>query len=114
MKEPKLSSGTRGFYDGNNNFVPTGSMMGRSDKFPGDDASGADWPPLHVRKMKMVDYAYDNGGAYWGGGDPRIGWMYIAYDKKNTINLFTRAIDRRTAIINFLIAHPKAKFLNQS
>jgi hypothetical protein len=47
--------------------------------------------------MKMSPCgAYDEGGTYWGCGDPQIGYMYVAEDGEGR-QAFLRARDREHA-----------------
>ena len=69
--------------------------MGRSTLI--DDCSA--FVRLHLYRMRLVDGDYDNGGAYWGGGNAVVGWMYHAYDvfPAPTTQLFVRARSREEA-----------------
>lgn len=65
-----------------------GAPMGRYNVY--------DWPEekLHLRRVPMSGCgAYDQGGAYWGLGDP----PYVAYNRKGTICVFVRAYCRDAA-----------------
>lgn len=119
-KQPQLPDGSTGFYNKHNERVVTGSQMGRRDsdleREKGDDPFP--WF-VHLQRMKMSPCgAYDNGGAYWGVGDRRIGWMYIAFNDDRypaipEIRLFVRAIDRRSAMMELHNRyHGKLKFHN--
>ena len=50
--------------------------------------------------MKMEDLAYDDGGAYWGMDDHRIGFMYIA--QGDDVLAFVRAKNRELAKMEIL------------
>ena len=109
---PKLSSGTKGFTNEHGEFVCTGSYMGRADVLPEE---GEDWPRLHLLRMDMSSCgAYDYAGAYWGSGDHKIGWMYMAVDKDNQVNIFVRATTRVKAMLQVEQKYPKANFIRRS
>lgn len=64
---------------------------------------------FHLRRMKLYDYGcYDEGGAYWGSGDP----MYYAYgDGPKFVNeMFIRAKDRQDAKNQVLAEFEHATF----
>lgn len=72
---------------------------------------------VHLNLMPMVDYAYDKGGAYWGGPTAQTGWMYRAWyygeDEDGDlvhIEMFIRALNRRAAKLAVLEEFPKARF----
>ena len=71
-----------------------GAPMGRADTLP-DDLE--DEVELFVAQMPLVDGDYDEGGAYWGGGDHKIGWMFCAYSTDNRIQVFARALTAQLA-----------------
>lgn len=53
---------------------------------------------LHLQRLRLVDYAYDTGGAYWGMGEP----LYCAFSTNKTkndppIRVFVRAKTREEA-----------------
>jgi hypothetical protein len=69
-----------------------GASMGRSNQKEGTPER------LHLQRLRMVDQAYDTGGAYWGMGTP----LYCAFSPEDTenevpIRLFLRATDRHEA-----------------
>lgn len=69
-----------------------GAPMGRSNRIPKDiDTAGK----LYLEKLRWVDGAYDQGGAYWGMGNP----IYRASGESETeqVEIFVRAIDREDA-----------------
>lgn len=67
---------------------------------------------FHLYRMPMVDGAYDTGGAYWGAGDYRIGWMYHAYGEGPEFRneCFVRARSREAAKVAVRSLFPNAKF----
>lgn len=85
MRYPTLSSGV----------TRHGSQMGRPNVEVEPDTGAR----FHLYRMPMSDFCYDSGGAYWGVGDNRSGWMYHAYsDGPDGGNeCFVRAISRETA-----------------
>ena len=54
---------------------------------------------FHLYRMPMVDGCYDTGGAYWGTGSNKLGYMYHAYgDGPQFVNqCFVRARSRNEA-----------------
>lgn len=120
-KQPQLSSGLTGFWNEQKEWVCTGSQMGRRDSDLDRTESEEDPHPwfVHLQRMETSPCgAYDNGGAYWGCGDRKIGFMYIAFNRPSdkgvpTIRLFQRAIDRRSAMMQLHHRYPgKLKFHN--
>lgn len=65
--------------------------------------------PCRIERMTMVDGDYDEGGAYWGAGNPGIGWMYVAEDSEGN-QAFTRGGSRDDAVREFMEHHPEADF----
>lgn len=68
--------------------------MGRRNSIP-DDISTAG--KLYLERLKFVDYDYDAGGAYWGGGAE--GNIYRASGETVTeqVEIFVSANDRAQA-----------------
>lgn len=90
-----------------------GSPMGRRDILEAPaDFNGT----LRLQLLKMVDYCYDEGGAYWGAPSPSNGWMYRAWyyaevgDDIVHIEMFIRAVTRRAAKQKVQHKFPKARF----
>lgn len=86
MKYPKLSNVCSRY----------GAPMGRNDAIEEPNAQ----MKFHLYRMPMSSCGcYDNGGAYWGAGDHKIGFMYHAYgygpEFKN--EMFVRAKSREDA-----------------
>ena len=98
MRHPKLPRVT-GKY---------GAPMGRSSTVVDTDIP----VKFYLYRMPMVDYNYDNGGAYWGGGDRIIGWMYHAYGDGPTFRneCFVRAASRAKAKEEVKELFPNATF----
>ena len=119
-KQPQLPDGHHWFTNEQGERVCSGAMMGRRDSDLSNDDGEDPYPwHMHLVRMKMSPCgAYDNGGAYWGVGDRRIGWMYIAFNDDRypaipEIRLFVRAIDRRSAMMELHNRYPgKLKFHN--
>lgn len=71
---------------------------------------------IHLTLMKMVDYCYDTGGAYWGAPSAKSGWMYRAWyyadigDEVVHIEMFVRGVTRRDAKQQVQAKFPKARF----
>ena len=73
-----------------------GAPMGRRSNIPMDISTVG---KLRLERLKWVDYDYDVGGAYWGGG---LGnYIYWAYGETNTeqVDIFIRAKTRSEAKI---------------
>ena len=85
-----------------------GAPMGRQDSTEEPDE------PIrfHLYRMHMVDYAYDTGGAYWGAGDHKMGWMYHAYGEgpKFVNEMFVRARTRDEAKQKVRVRFTSARF----
>ena len=98
MKYPKLP----------NVSSARGAPMGRRDTILDPKA------PIKFRlyQMPMVDYCYDTGGAYWGAGSAKTGWMFHAYgDGPSGANeIFMRAFDREDAKEQVRAVFPNATF----
>ncbi len=86
-----------------------GATMGRRDNIPSDIHTVG---KLHLVRMRMVDGAYDTGGAYWGCGHPLTGYMYWAYGETETeqVDIFIRAQQRHHAKELIKKQIPQAKF----
>lgn len=67
---------------------------------------------FRLYRMPMYDYCYDSGGAYWGMGDRRIGWMYHAYadGPYGRNECFVRATSREKAKDKVREVFPNARF----
>jgi len=68
---------------------------------------------FHLQELPLVDYDYDKGGAYWGSGSLKSGWMYRAYCDTfpdNPVDLFIRATSRDAAKAQVLATYPNAVF----
>ena len=69
-----------------------GASMGRRNQTDGKPET------LHLQELRMVELAYDTGGAYWGMGEP----IYCAFSPVDTENeypvqVFVRAATREEA-----------------
>lgn len=99
MKYPKLS----------NACTERGASMGRQNSVMEPDQS----IKFHLYKMPMSACGcYDNGGAYWGAGSDKHGWMWHARGEgPNYWNeVFIRATTRDGAKATVRGHFPKAKF----
>lgn len=99
MKYPKLSKG----------YSERGADMGRRNSVMEPDEP----IKFHLYRMPMSACGcYDNGGAYWGAGDHRIGWMYHARGEgPNYWNeVFVRATSREDAKAKVREHFKRAKF----
>ena len=83
-----------------NEWVCTGSQMGRKDKFPASVA-----PKLKLRRLPFVDGCYDRWGAYWGA--PANVWL--AWDDEET-QLFRRGDCRNNVKSQIKKEWPMARF----
>jgi len=87
---------------------PRGAAMGRCNEVHDRDQ------PIKLRlyRMPMIDHDYDQGGAYWGAGNAKVGFMYHAFgDGQKFVNeVFVRAVDRQKAKEEVLRQLPKARF----
>lgn len=92
-----------------------GAPMGRQSRIAVDDPETFD-KRIHLVQLRMVDGDYDEGGAYWGAGDRRIGWMYRAYywdpkcESEQQIDYFLRATGREDAKSKLREELPNVKF----
>jgi hypothetical protein len=64
-------------------------------------------PRLYIRRAKWVDYAYDEGATYWGGGDP----IFAAFTYSGSYVEYTRAKNEAEARAAFLASMPGALFV---
>lgn len=85
------------FADVNSQY---GAPMGRREYFEEDII------PCRCFRVRMVDGAYDDGGAYWGCGVP----LYAAI--ADGVQIFTRARSRKTAKEEFRKRYETIKFKN--
>jgi hypothetical protein len=90
-----------------------GAPRGRSDNF---NLEYKDLPlKFFVVHMRMVDWDYDEGGAYWGGGLP-LDQMYRAQSdgchplEEELQEMFMRAGTREQAKKKVVERYPNAKF----
>lgn len=86
-----------------------GASMGRDNVIEERDQ------PIKFRLYRMPMSscgAYDSGGAYWGCGSFRTGWMWHAFgDGAKFVNeMFVRAIDRDAAKAQVRAIFPQATF----
>ena len=95
-----LPKGTTGFYNERNEWVCTGSQMGRPDV-----GSLLTHPKLRLQRLPFVDGCYDRWGAYWGG--PANVWC--AWDEEGT-RLFRRGDSRDEVKRKILAEYPHARF----
>jgi hypothetical protein len=114
MKIPKLSSGIQYGIDAAGNRICTGAQMGRRNSLPADRNATV---KLALRKLKLVDYDYDQGGAYWGFTKGTaiyraFGWVNHGETNEETVEMFVRAKSRRDAKDQVLESLPEARFFN--
>lgn len=103
---PWMAKGTTGFYNAANEWVCTGSIMGRCDTMhPGNECA-----PLRLQRVPFVDQCYDRGGAYWGS--PANLWCAWGDDcEGEQVHVFVRADSREAAKREITAKFPDAKFL---
>jgi len=68
----KLSKGTTGFFNDRNEWICTGSQMGRREMLPENTGEPI---KLYLQRLNLTDGGYDGGGAYWGSGKT----LYMAF-----------------------------------
>ena len=106
MKPPFALPGQTGFFNDRNEWVCTGSMMGRKDSLPTDPRLPC---KLHLRRVPMSPCGcYDQGGAYWGSGTPL--WCAWGENELETVSTFVRASNRAMARAAVLHVLPSARF----
>lgn len=74
--------------------------MGRSSH-----GSAAEVRKPRARRVRLDSGGYDNGGAYWGTGEP----LYQVYDADGEFTTFVRAHTRDEAFAKAGVARPKTK-----
>lgn len=105
MKKLKLPSGSTGFYNDKNEWVCTGSMMGRRNILPEFPAKPH---KLRLVRLRWVDSDYDQGGAYWGNtGRDSVYWA-----EGEECRVFVRAVNRAEAKAKVRELVPGATFYN--
>ncbi len=111
---PKLPNGTTGFYNERNEWVCTGSQMGRRDTLP-ENRNGA--IKLRMVRLRWTSGDYDEGGTYWGAPSarsPMFTWIYRAMGEMDgeefTTEIFTRAGSRVEAKAKVRALLPMATF----
>jgi hypothetical protein len=95
-----LPKGTTGFYNDKNEWVCTGSQMGRRNVLPAQTS-----PKLRLQRLPFVDGCYDRWGAYWGS--PANVWC--AWDDEGT-QLFIRGETRYSVKAEIKKNLPQARF----
>lgn len=78
-----------------------GAPMGRRNFNPETDDQR-----FYLQRVRFVDYDYDAGGAYWGGGTPLYRWV----SEDHTGEGFVRAKSRSEAKVAILEDYPSARF----
>lgn len=112
-----LPSGTTGFFNEHNEWVCTGSQMGRRNVLPDDPGKPC---KLHLQRLRLRDGAcYDSGGAYWG--QPNNMWIAFTCHHVHSpvqmetqlipsLQVYVRADNRLTAKQLVRKQLPNAKF----
>jgi hypothetical protein len=103
-----LPSGTTGFFNEANQWVGTGSRMGRQSW----RGHGIDPTPVKctMRKLRWVDGGYDEQGAYWGRTPgTHIYWCNFDIGDTNE-DIFVRAESRDDAKEQVRVKLPNARF----
>ena len=102
-----LPSGTAGFHNDSNQWVCTGSRMGRTS-WRGHDADST--VKCTIRKLRWVDGGYDEQGAYWGHTPgTHIYWCNFDIGDTNE-DIFVRAESRQDAKDQVRKQLPNARF----
>lgn len=109
-KEPPLASGLRYMRNRDGSRTCLGALMGRKDNPPEPEDEDEPWPKFRLFRMNMIDRNYDRGGAYWGSGDHKVGFMYRACDPDGVWNIFVRARTREEARDLLYKKYPKIRF----
>lgn len=91
-----------------------GAQMGRPNSLPNNPNACI---KLNMQKLQWIDYDYDRGGAYWGGGSgDNIYWAYGEESNTgynfNEVEIFVRAKSRNEAKEKVRELVPNAKFFN--
>lgn len=85
-----------------------GAPMGRRDTMPDDTQSPI---RLSLVRLPWVDYDYDAGGAYWGGGSGDHIYRAVGDAKDVVAEVFVRASSREGAKALIVQKLPAASFL---
>lgn len=107
MNALKLPSGVTGFFNDSNEWVATGSQMGRRNELPEDTNEPV---KLRMERLQFVDGDYDKWGAYWGANG--CNHVYCAWGdgEKTQVRVFVRSITRDEAKILIREILPNATF----
>lgn len=90
-----------------------GAGMGRRNRFPPESDGFKKTDPIKLRLQRLVltdGRCYDSGGAYWGAGSAKRGWIYCAFSDDNTVQVFLRAVTRHDAKMQVRAELPAATF----
>lgn len=90
----KLPSGATGFYNDQNQWVCTGSQMGRRNILPENRSEPC---KLRLERLRFVDGDYDQWGAYWGNNGCNSVWCAWGDCEEIQAFVFVRAISRNEA-----------------
>lgn len=105
MNKPILPNGIHYLYGVNGEKICLGSMTGRANHYPAWEES--DSLKLRMVKLRINSGGYDEGGAYFGQGNP----IYWTFDDNDT-SIFFRAKNRLDAKRIIRQTLPNAKFYN--
>jgi hypothetical protein len=81
-----------------------GAPMGRGSAH----STEAQSPKLRMARVRLDNGGYDNGGAYWGHGEP----LYHVESENGEIDYFVRGYDRERAKREVRAKYPTARFYN--
>ncbi len=84
-------------------YSARGSDMGRRDIMPADLRQPI---KLQMERLRWVDGDYDQGGAYWGGGNGDD--IYCAFTEE--VRIYVRAVSREHAKAEVRLQLPAARF----
>lgn len=96
MAELQLSKG----------YSKYGAQMGRRSQTPSEYVKGK----LRLYQVRLDSGGYDNGGAYWGHGEPLWRCMGETEDPEMEIDWFFRASTRHEAKAIVRDSYPEADF----
>lgn len=105
MKTFSLPNGATGFCNEQNEWVCTGSQMGRKDILPDNRQ---EFVRLRLNRLPFVDGAYDRWGAYWGA--PATVWCATGECSEIICYVFVRADTREQAKTKVQAKLPNVRF----
>ncbi len=110
MKPIKLSDGATYCFGANGERICTGSRMGRADSVPSDATERESSCKLRLVKLRWVDGAYDQGGAYWGRTAGTNIYLATGDVGEEVAEVYVRAASRKQAKEMVREKLPNARF----